>query len=111
MPRRKYEEMTLLEVMEKVAQAGLSDKKIDPENNDTWDSDDSLDLRIEKLLGLLRNPNRKNTNISTNENCANGIQYATGQIDATLCARVNAVNAFVTGEKFFYGKFSADAEI
>lgn len=51
------------------------------------------------------------TNISTNENCANGIQYSTGQIDATLCARVNAVNAFVTGEKFFYGKFSADAEI
>ena len=51
------------------------------------------------------------TNISTNENCANGIQYSTGAIDGTLCARVNAVNAFVTGEKFFYGKFSADSEL
>ena len=51
------------------------------------------------------------TNISTAENCANGIQYSVGSIDDTLCARVNAVNAFVTGEKFFYGKFSADAEL
>ncbi len=63
MPRRKYEEMSLLEIMGKVAQAGLSDKKIEQENNDIWDSDDSLDIRIEKLLGLLRNPNRKNTNM------------------------------------------------
>ncbi len=51
------------------------------------------------------------TNISTNENCANGIQYGVNAIDNTLGATVNAVNAFVTGEKFFYGKFSADAEI
>lgn len=50
-------------------------------------------------------------NISTAENCANQIQYAVGSIDDKLCARVNAVNAFVTGEKFFYGKFSADAEV
>jgi len=51
------------------------------------------------------------TNISTNENCANGIQYGVNAIDNTLGATVNAVNAFVTGEKVFYGKFSADAEI
>ena len=50
-------------------------------------------------------------NVSTAENCANQIQYSVGSIDDTLCARVNAVNAFVTGEKFFYGKFRADSEL
>jgi len=50
-------------------------------------------------------------NISTAENCANQIQYSVGSIDDTLCARVAAVNAFVTGEKFFYGKFKADSEM
>ena len=51
------------------------------------------------------------TQISAAENCANGLQYTAGVIDPTLCATVDAVNAFVTGTVFFYGKFKADAEL
>ena len=51
------------------------------------------------------------TQISAAENCANGLQYTAGVIDPTLCATVDAVNAFVTGTVYFYGKFKADAEL
>jgi len=51
------------------------------------------------------------TQISAAENCANGLQYTAGVIDPTLCATVDAVNAFVTGTVYYYGKFKADAEL
>jgi hypothetical protein len=76
-----------------------------------WYNPSSHEAKVSVNYRQVKRATPSLTNISTNENCANGIQYAVNAIDDTLGATVNAVNAFVTGEKFFYGKFKADAEL
>ena len=76
-----------------------------------WYNPSSHEAKVSVNYRQVKRATPSLTNISTNENCANAVQYAVNAIDDKLGATVNAVNAFVTGEKFFYGKFKADAEL
>ena len=76
-----------------------------------WYNPSSHEAKVSVSYRQVKRGTPSLTNITAAENCANGIQYAVNAIDDTLGATVNAVNAFVTGEKFFYGKFKADAEL
>ena len=76
-----------------------------------WYNPSSHEAKVSVNYRQVKRATPSLTNITASENCANGIQYGVNAIDDTLGATVNAVNAFVTGEKFFYGKFKADAEL
>ncbi len=63
MPRRKYAELTLKEKLERQKNAALPDETPEKIDEDVWQSNDSLEERVKKLMGIALNPKRKHTNM------------------------------------------------
>ncbi len=64
MPRKKYSELTLEEKLVRVTKAGLSDKKLDSiESRPKELSELTIEEKIDKILGIIENPNRKVTDM------------------------------------------------
>ncbi|MFI3298135.1 MAG: CRISPR-associated endonuclease Cas2 [bacterium] len=64
MPRKKYSELTLEEKLSRITKAGLSDEKLDSiESKAKEISDLTIDEKIDKILGIIENPNRKVTDM------------------------------------------------
>lgn len=60
---KKRKELTLLEKLAKLRQSGLQGSRPISERNVDWDSLDSLEVRIGRLLGIVNHENRKVTDM------------------------------------------------
>ena len=60
---KKRKELTFLEKLAKLRHSGLQGSWMVSENNIDWDSLDSLDVRVRRLLGLVNRSERKVTDM------------------------------------------------
>ena len=60
---KKRKELTFLEKLAKLRQSGLQGSRMVSENNIDWDSLDSLDVRVRRLLGIVNRSERKVTDM------------------------------------------------
>lgn len=62
MPRRNYKELTLAEALTKITNAGVKVTERDP-SDACWETGESLQHRVARVLGIVDNAKRKNTNM------------------------------------------------
>lgn len=60
---KKRKELTFLEKLAKLRHSGLQGSRMVSENNIDWDSLDSLDVRVRRLLGIVNRSERKVTDM------------------------------------------------
>lgn len=60
---KKRKELTFLEKLAKLRHSGLQGFRMVSENNIDWDSLDSLDVRVRRLLGIVNRSERKVTDM------------------------------------------------
>ncbi len=66
MPRKKYSDLPFVQAVKIVKQASLQDAKQLQKNNvppKDWENIESLQERVDKLLGIVNNEKRKSTNM------------------------------------------------